>query len=34
MNGTVKGSNSGIYLNGTIGHIGGENDTNTTYGIY
>lgn len=31
---TVKGSNSGIMINGNIGHIGGENDMNSTYGIY
>ena len=34
MNGTVKGSNSGIYLNGTVGHIGKANEINSTYGIY
>ena len=35
INGQVTGSNSGIYINnGTIGHIGKENETNSTYGIY
>ena len=34
INGKVNGSNSGIYITGTVGHIGGENDTNSTYGIY
>ena len=31
---TVTGNVNGIYISGTIGHIGGKNDTNTTYGIY
>ena len=32
---TVTGNVNGIYISGgTIGHIGGENETNTTYGIY
>ena len=35
MNGTVKGSDSGIYINGgTIGYVGKANETNSTYGIY
>ena len=34
INGKVNGSTSGIMINGDIGHIGGENDTNSTYGIY
>ena len=29
----MNGSNSGIMINSDIGHIGGENDTNSTYGI-
>lgn len=29
INGTVKGSDNGIYLNGTVG-----DDTNTKFGIY
>ena len=33
INGKVNGSNSGIMINSDIGHIGGENDTNSTYGI-
>ena len=32
--GKVNGSNSGIYIAGTIGYIGKENETNSTYGIY
>ena len=33
--GKVNGSSSGIYIaGGTIGYIGKENETNTTYGIY
>ena len=32
---TIIGNVNGIYITGgTIGRIGGENDTNTTYGIY
>ena len=32
---TIMGNINGIYITGgTIGHIGGENYTNTTYGIY
>ena len=32
---TITGGTNGIYITGgTIGHIGGENETNTTYGIY
>ena len=35
ITGTVNGSTSGIYIDGgTIGHIGGKNETNSTYGIY
>ena len=30
----VSGSNSGIYIAGTVGHIGKTNETNSTYGIY
>ena len=33
--GNVKGKNSGIHISGgTIGYIGKENETNSTYGIY
>ena len=32
---TITGGINGIYITGgTIGHVGGENETNTTYGIY
>ena len=35
INGTVKGSDSGIYLNSDIGYIGNTvDDVNSTYGIY
>ena len=32
---TITGGINGIYITGgTIGHIGKENETNSTYGIY
>ena len=31
--GKVNGSNSGIMINSDIGHVGGENDKNSLYGI-
>ena len=32
---TIIGNINGIYISGTIGHIGENNETlNTTYGIY
>ena len=32
---TIMGNINGIYITGgTIGHIGGENETNSSYGIY
>ena len=35
INGKVNGSNSGIYVNGDIGHVGNTvDDINSSYGIY
>ena len=35
IDGNITGSTSGIYIAGeTIGYIGKENETNSTYGIY
>ena len=35
INGKVNGTNSGIYINADVGHIGNEDgDVNSTYGIY
>lgn len=30
----MNGTNSGIYINADVGHVGGKNDTNSKYGIY
>ena len=34
IDGNITGSNSGIYISGgTVGYIGKENETNSSYGI-